>query len=97
MATADDDRPYGEPAPIHETQHDADASISVTVIEVLASVEDVDPTDTDLRLYDAIDLEALDALFQHHSGDDYWRFEFSVRGYSVIVDGDGHISVFEQE
>ena len=97
MATVDDDRPYGEPAPIHEAHHDADDSLSVTIIDALASVEGVDPTDTDLRLYDEIDLEALDALFRRDSGAGHWRFEFSVLEYRVIVDADGHISIFERE
>ena len=38
----------------------------------------MDPTDSDLELYRAVDLEVLDALFERRPSDSRWRFEFSV-------------------
>ena len=96
MSTANDDGPYGGPSPLYETCHDGDdRHISTTIIEAVARVEGVDPTSTDLRLYDAVDLEALDALFEQSGTDGDWQFEFSVHGFRIIVDGDGYVSVFE--
>ena len=96
MATAGDDRLHGDPTLLHETRHDGDdVHISTTIIQAVAHVEGVDPTGTDLRLYDSVDLEALDALFERRGTDTHWRFEFTVHDYTVIVDGDGYVTVFE--
>ncbi|UPV75872.1 hypothetical protein M0R89_07380 [Halorussus limi] len=82
---------------VHETRHDGDAvSISETIIEAVAAAEGVDPTDRDLQLYEAVDLEALDALFDRRSSDGHWQFEFSVDDYLVVVTGDGNVSVWER-
>ena len=82
---------------MHEARHDLDgaAPISATVIDAIAATEGVDPTDSDLELYDVIDLEALDVLFERRSFDDHWRFEFTARDHVVVVHGDGRVAVFE--
>jgi hypothetical protein len=97
MATANPDSSERAVSPKHEAHHDPDgeASLSTTVINAVAAAEGVDPTHRDLQLYDAIDLEALDSLFEHRSRGDRWRFEFGVRDLRVVVDGDGRIAVYD--
>ncbi|NHN60789.1 MULTISPECIES: HalOD1 output domain-containing protein [Halorussus] len=99
MATADGNTLRSGQTPIHETFHDTagDASLSETVIDAVAAAEGVDPTDADFELYEAVDLEALDALFERRSRDGRWRFEFTIDGLLVTVDGDGRIAVWERE
>jgi hypothetical protein len=97
MSTVDGDRPREGANPAHETCHDLDgpAALSETVIEAIATAEGVDPTDCDLELYEAVDLEALDTLFDRRSPEDHWRFEFSIDDYLVVVAGDGNVTVCE--
>lgn len=97
MATADRNRP-GRGAPVHETRHgfDAETPISATIIDAVAAAAGVDPTDRDLQLYDAVDLDALDALFERRSVGDRWRFEFGVREYAVVIEGDGRVAVYDR-
>lgn len=95
MATADGDGPIRIGSPVHEARHDlgGEAPVSVTVIDAVAAAEGVDPTDSDLELYDAVDLKALGLLFERRSFDDYWRFEFTVRDHVVVVHGDATVAV----
>jgi hypothetical protein len=96
MATADGNRPYSGGVPVYETRHGGDVSLSQTIIEAVASAEGVDPTDRDLELYEAVDLEALDALYDRRSPGDHWQFEFAIDGYLVVVTGDGNVSVWDE-
>ena len=98
MATANGNWSADGPASTYETRHDSDgpAALSETVIEAVAAAEGVDPTDCDLELYEAVDLEALDALFERRSEDGRWRFEFSVDRYLVVVEGCGRVAVYEE-
>lgn len=98
MSTVDGNRPCRDGSATYETSHDVDgeAALSETIIFAVASAKGVDPIECDLELYDAVDLEALDALFEHHSPDDHWRFEFSVDEYLVFVEGNGDVTVCER-
>jgi hypothetical protein len=95
MSTVDANRPRKGATPAYETRHDLDgpAALSETVIEAIAAAEGVDPTDCDLELYEAVDLEALDTLFDRRGPEGHWRFEFSVDDYLVVVTGDGNVTV----
>lgn len=97
MPTVDGERPYEDRSPVHETHYDTDVSsaLSETVVEAIATAKGVDPIDCDLQLYEAVDLEALDTLFDRRAPDSHWRFEFSIEGYLVVVTGDGTVAVFE--
>ena len=96
MATAESDGGYGAPAPLYETCKDGDTSLGVTIIDAIAAVEDIDPTSESLGLYESVDLEAVETLFEHRSQGERWRFEFSAGGYTVIVDGDGFVTIFDR-
>ncbi|MFC7081757.1 HalOD1 output domain-containing protein [Halorussus caseinilyticus] len=97
MATADGNRSRTERDPAYETRHETggEASLSETIIDAVATAEDVDPTSCDLGLYEAVDLEALDTLFDRRSADDHWRFEFAIDEFLVTVTGDGRVTVCE--
>ncbi|WP_167599383.1 HalOD1 output domain-containing protein [Halorussus marinus] len=97
MATANPESSERAVAPKHEAYHDpdGDAALSTTVINAVAAAEGVDPTHRNLQLYDALDLEALDSLFERRSRGDHWRFEFGVHDLVVVVHGDGCIAVYD--
>ncbi|MFC7194034.1 HalOD1 output domain-containing protein [Halosimplex aquaticum] len=67
-----------------------DRPITQIVVETVATVEEVEPTDLSAQLYDSVDPEALDALYD--SADDRdgpLAVSFGFDGYEVsIVDGD---------
>lgn len=83
-------------------RHDADASeaTSTAVVEAIAEREGVDPADLELPLYEAIDPDALDALFSPPGGNREpvsGRISFVYGGYNVEVAGDGEVTVTDRE
>lgn len=71
---------------------------SVAAIRAVADAADVDPAELGTPLYDQIDPDALDALFDDRpngtprgSG----HVTFSLLGYDVTVYSDGHVVVNE--
>lgn len=62
---------------------DASTPPSRGIIEEIASREGVDPLELDVRMYDVIELDALDALIDHQGAD--VTVEFSVLDYTVRV------------
>lgn len=65
-------------------------SISVAVVEAIATATDTDPLELDSPLYDVIDTDALDRLVRQ---DSLTRVEFEYEGHAVEIDGDGVIAV----
>lgn len=65
---------------------------STTVVTAIAAAEDVDPTELDVTLYDVIDPDALDALFEQPGNEDL-VVEFGVGEYTVTVRGSDHVLV----
>ncbi|THE65408.1 hypothetical protein D8Y22_09530 [Salinadaptatus halalkaliphilus] len=83
---------------VYRAIHDPDgpATLSTTVVHALADCLGVDPTEGRLSLYDAVDPDALDALFRHrHDGTPRsgGRLSFVVDDHHVTVTGDGEILV----
>lgn len=70
---------------------DIDNYVSSAVITAVAEREGVDPIELNQPLYDVIDPDALDALFQIESG----VFSFVYYGYRVTVDYSGTVSLDE--
>ena len=72
-----------------------DASVSVSVVEAIASVEGVEPGSVDFHLDDYVDADALDSLVRHATTrpDAGWTVEFAVDEYVVTVGSDGRITV----
>ena len=66
-------------------------SPSRQVVDVIAREEGVSPTELTPPLYEDVDAEALDALFdgQTRRGEGLVRIEFEYRGHDVVVASDG--------
>lgn len=79
----------------------AGESVSETVIRAVAAEQGVDPLEMDACLYDVIDPHALDAVFDHHTGDERRedgerRLSFTFDGYRVAIDESRRVFVTEQ-
>lgn len=71
---------------------DRSETLSQAVVETVASAEGVDPLDLEVPLYDAVDPDALDALFQSGIAVD-GRVEFEYYGYDVTVTDGGRVTL----
>ena len=71
---------------------DRSEPLSQVVVEAVASAEGVDPLDLEVPLYDAVDPDALDALFESGGAVD-GRVEFEYYGYDVTATGDGRVTL----
>lgn len=73
------------------TQH----SPSQAVVERVADAENVDPLALDVPLYDAVDPDALDALFDPTVGkpSTTGRVTFEYYGHTVVVASDGTVTL----
>ncbi|AEH36408.1 HalOD1 output domain-containing protein [Halopiger xanaduensis] len=69
----------------------ADESLTVQLVQAIADAADVDPVDLSPPLYDAVDPEALEALFAPTASGTTrrGRIEFSYAEYRVTVSVDG--------
>ena len=72
-----------------------DPSISERILDAVGRREGSHPLEFDRPLYDAIDPDALDALFR--SGTEDVTVEFAYLGYRIVVKGDGEIDVRDRE
>ena len=80
-----------ERAPVAKTD-----SPSRAVVEAVADHEGVDPVDLKPSLYDAVDPEALDAMFRGaatDAGEATPEVEFTYHGHRVRVSADGSVSL----
>lgn len=70
--------------------------VCVAVVNAVADAKGVSPVDVSPPLYDAIDLDGLEAFVASMTrgpGESAGRVEFSYSGYEVTVAGDGLVSV----
>ncbi|NHN60629.1 MULTISPECIES: HalOD1 output domain-containing protein [Halorussus] len=82
--------------PLYRANHDRDRDgpLSDAVVEALAAVENVDPDELDLRLYDSVDGDALDRLYEVTAErSERLRVTFSIGDYEVTVRDDGLLEV----
>ena len=78
---------------------DAEESVSVAVVRAVAAREDVQPVQLTPPLHDAVDTDALDALFRSIDPGDAEsnvRVEFPYRGHTVLVEGPGQVVVTDR-
>lgn len=71
-------------------------SIGAEIIERIAASEGVDPIDMDMRLYDSIDVDALQSLIDgiaERDGTSEVQVNFSVSEYSVSIDSIDGIAI----
>jgi hypothetical protein len=82
---------------VYRTRHDRDdGPVSEAIVKALAAVENVEPTDLDVRLYDSVDPEALDRLYETAAErSERLEVSFTIGGYVVVVTGVGDILVSE--
>lgn len=83
------------PVGIHHYDRDSDTSPTDAVVRVIAVVTDTDPGDL-APLYESVDTEALNELFEHRSNAPYSGEQvlaFTVNGWNVFVRDDGQIRV----
>ena len=73
---------------------DTEQTPTEAVVDALAEAADVDPLDLS-PLYDEIDTEAIDRLFQEHGGASSSEaiLSFQVDKWNVFIRGDGRIRV----
>lgn len=83
-----------------EHQYDADVPPSIAIVQAIAAIEDVDPTDfqTDpgIRLYDQIDPEALNRLVTNNSDVATVTVDLTLHNdhqYAVQIHDDGQLVV----
>lgn len=68
------------------------AGLSVAVIDAVSAALGVEPETLDPLLHDAIDPDALDALFAGRDGT-RGHIRFQYHGYLVDVDGEGNVTL----
>ena len=71
---------------------------SIALVESIAAIEGVPPTDVDFPLYESVDPDALDILFADPEDDETPDdgeivVEFRVNGYMVQIRNNGRITV----
>lgn len=87
-----------QPTAVYRAVHDPDgpATLSTTVIHALADSMGVDPTAGRISLYDAVDPDALDAIFRpQHDGTPRTggHLSFVVSDHQVTVKSDGEVLI----
>lgn len=86
-------------AELHRTEHaPGDGPITDAIVEALAAVEGVDPEVLDLRLYDSVDGDAVERLYETAADrGERLRLVFTIDAYEVVVDNDGYVAVRERD
>lgn len=87
---------YRSCTPVVDAQYEParDHSPAETVVDALSEAAGVDPVDLP-ALYEFVDFDALDSLFERHEGasDAHTVLSFKVGVWNVFVRGDGRIRV----
>lgn len=66
--------------------------MAVRVVEAIADARDVDPTEVETPLYEAVDTDALNRVFRSTDSETL-TLEFEYEGAAISVHGDGRIDV----
>lgn len=87
-----------EESEVYHAYHDtaSDRDLSETVIDAIADVADIDPTETRIPLSDSVDPDALDAIFAEKidgTTREDAHLSFSVCGLRTVVYSNGHILI----
>lgn len=87
---------YRDSTPVVDSRYDGDSNrtLAEAVVEAVAAAEGVDATDLP-PLYETIDLDALERLFDGHAGaaDAGAMLGFRFESWNVFVHADGRIRV----
>ncbi|WP_290809794.1 HalOD1 output domain-containing protein [Halovivax sp.] len=79
-------------APV-EHSYDEPTPASIAVIQALTAIEETDPIDPPIVLYDHVNPEALDLLIGHESATAAVEISFTVADYRVTVRDTGEVVV----
>jgi hypothetical protein len=84
---------------VYRTTHDADAGtpLSKAVLDALESVDGFDLVDGSTVIYDAVDLDALDALFGRSGSSPDAFVSFPLEGYWITVSAGGTVTVRQKK
>ena len=77
---------------VHTDEWDDETAPVSAVVTAVAAAAGTDPVDLP-PLYDAIDPDALNALYTGRSGSDSVRARFRYADYTVIVEGSGEVRI----
>jgi hypothetical protein len=86
-----------DPTPVvHRTgaESDGDGSVSSVVLEAVAEAKGTVPADLSVPLYEAVDPEALDRLFETSGDTAGGRVQFAYADYRVAVTVDDDVYVY---
>ena len=87
-------------SPAYHVYHDDSRTVSETVIDAVAAIQNLDPTDTRIPLDESVDPDALDAIFED-TFDGRTRYDgrvvFEVAGLEVFVHANSHIFIREDD
>lgn len=75
-------------------------SLGTTIVERIADRESIDPLHLDQRLYDVVDVDALEELVHSPNGDGPRgdvTVSFTFNGYFVTVESGGDISISDHD
>lgn len=73
------------------------ADLSTSVFYVVANCVGCDPTEVQLELEDALDLNALNSLFDSANSDSHsFTITFDYRDFQIQCTSNGRISIFER-
>ncbi|MFA9425073.1 HalOD1 output domain-containing protein [Natronorubrum sp. A-ect3] len=81
--------------PEHESP-EANTSPSLRVIEAVADADDIDPASLEPPLYDVVDTNALDRLFEPTTSGPTTRrgrVSFQYRGHEITVSASGRVDL----
>jgi hypothetical protein len=94
MSTGDG-KPASSRSLLYRTESDSDGreSVSVAVVEAIATVKEIDPETWQFCLHDYLDPDALDALVASHETD--LTLTFTVETHTVTIESDGTVTIAE--
>ena len=92
MATTGRKKRAGDQATTHVRATDA---VSTALVETIAELESVPPTELDMQIYDTVDLGALDTICEDAADD--LRMTFQVEAYEITIHGGDTIVVERTE
>lgn len=86
----------------YQFYHDmeSDGSLSTTIVSALLEIEDVEVSNLGFALEDYVDTDALDSLFAPKldgTPRERTRIEFTVPGYDITIESEGHITITDYE
>lgn len=70
---------------------ETDTPLTTVVLDAIAASREVEVSDLDFVLHDAVDTGALNALGRHDGTD--WQLTMQIDGHTVSVDSDGFVLV----